>query len=90
MTLVPTTGQADIDENVSESVEIGICFVYGESIREVLHEVFNDKTLPLDAWTKWLVDIPRYVRCDDLAHSLTRRTDRDRFCSPAEIHSILS
>jgi ATP-dependent Lon protease len=55
--LAPAANRADIEENVPESVKTGIRFVYVESVREVLHEVFKDdkvverwrETLPLDA-----------------------------------------
>ena len=55
--LAPAANRADIEENVPESVKTGIRFVYVETVREVLHEVFkHDKVaerwkemLPLDA-----------------------------------------
>ncbi|KAF8873603.1 Lon protease C-terminal proteolytic domain-containing protein [Gymnopilus junonius] len=39
--LAPAANQADIEENVPESVKTGIRFVYVENVNEVLHEVFK-------------------------------------------------
>ncbi|KAI0052260.1 ATP-dependent protease La [Auriscalpium vulgare] len=39
--LAPAANRADIEENVPESVKVGIRFVYVEDVREVLQEVFR-------------------------------------------------
>ena len=39
--LAPAGNRQDIEENVPESVETGIRFVYVENVQEVLHEVFR-------------------------------------------------
>jgi ATP-dependent Lon protease len=39
--LAPAANQADIEENVPESVKTGIRFVYVEDVKEVLAEVFR-------------------------------------------------
>jgi Lon-like ATP-dependent protease len=41
--IAPAANRADIEENVPESVKIGIQFVYVEDVREVLREVFSGK-----------------------------------------------
>ncbi|KAG8832877.1 ATP-dependent Lon protease pim1 [Serendipita sp. 399] len=54
--LAPAANQADIEENVPESVKTGIEFVYVENVLQVLHEVFKGtdlqeklkSTLPLE------------------------------------------
>lgn len=47
--LAPAANRADIEENVPESVKVGIRFVYVEDVREVLHEAFKGE--------KWLENI---------------------------------
>ena len=54
--IAPGANRADIEENVPESVKVGIRFVYVEDVRQVLHEVFKgsevqkgwETTLPLE------------------------------------------
>jgi len=54
--LAPAANQADIEENVPESVKTGIELVYVDNVRQVLHEVFAgsefakklETTLPLE------------------------------------------
>lgn len=54
--LAPAANQADIEENVPESVKHGIEFVYVDNVHQVLHEVFKGEpiterwkeTLPLE------------------------------------------
>lgn len=41
--IAPGANKADIEANVPESVKTGIKFVYVESVKEVLQEVFQDK-----------------------------------------------
>jgi ATP-dependent Lon protease len=43
--LAPAANRADIEENVPESVKMGIKFVYVEDVREVLHEVFRQEPI---------------------------------------------
>ncbi|EKM79001.1 hypothetical protein AGABI1DRAFT_75578 [Agaricus bisporus var. burnettii JB137-S8] len=40
--IAPSANRADIEENVPESVKVGIKFVYVENVREVLEEVFEE------------------------------------------------
>lgn len=55
--IVPLGCRAEIEENVPESVKEGIEFVYVDSVRQVLHEVFKGEeiaerwkeTLPADS-----------------------------------------
>lgn len=39
--IAPAANRADIEENVPESVKEGIRFVYVETVKEVLEEVFR-------------------------------------------------
>jgi Lon-like ATP-dependent protease len=41
--IAPSANRADIEENVPESVKVGIKFVYVENVREVLEEVFEEE-----------------------------------------------
>jgi Lon-like ATP-dependent protease len=43
--VVPLGCRAEIEENVPDSVKEGIEFVYVDSIRQVLHEVFKDEEI---------------------------------------------
>ena len=43
--IAPAANRADIEENVPESVKIGIRFVYVEDVREVLGEVFSGEEI---------------------------------------------
>lgn len=43
--IAPAANQADVKENVPESVKEGIKFVYVENVREVLSEVFGEEQL---------------------------------------------
>ena len=45
MILAPAANQADIEENVPESVKTGVRIVYVESVNEVLHEVFRGEAV---------------------------------------------
>jgi len=51
--LAPIGNQADIEENVPESVKTGIRFVYVESVNEVLHEVFRGEPVT-ERWKETL------------------------------------
>jgi Lon-like ATP-dependent protease len=52
--IAPAANQADIEENVPESVKTGIEFVYVENVRQVLHEVFNGTEIQ----EKWKSTLP--------------------------------
>ncbi|PVF94417.1 ATP-dependent protease La [Serendipita vermifera] len=52
--LAPAANQADIEENVPESVKTGIEFVYVDNVRQVLHEVFKGT----EAQEKWKTTLP--------------------------------
>lgn len=52
--IAPAANQADIEENVPESVKTGIEFVYVENVRQVLHEVFNGTEIQ----EKWKTTLP--------------------------------
>jgi Lon-like ATP-dependent protease len=41
--IAPAANRADIEANVPESVKTGIKFVYVETVKEVLEEVFRDE-----------------------------------------------
>lgn len=43
--IAPAANRADIEENVPESVKVGIKFVYVEDVREVLQEVFGGEAI---------------------------------------------
>ncbi|KAG6877164.1 hypothetical protein C0993_009769 [Termitomyces sp. T159_Od127] len=43
--IAPAANRADIEENVPESVKEGIRFVYVETVKEVLEEVFRDEPI---------------------------------------------
>lgn len=43
--IAPAANRADIEENVPESVKVGIKFVYVEDVREVLQEVFGGEEI---------------------------------------------
>ncbi|KAG8749452.1 ATP-dependent Lon protease pim1 [Serendipita sp. 396] len=52
--LAPAANQADIEENVPESVKMGIEFVYVENVLQVLHEVFKGT----EQQEKWKTTLP--------------------------------
>jgi ATP-dependent Lon protease len=52
--IAPAANQADIEENVPDSVKTGIEFVYVENVRQVLHEVFNGTEIQ----EKWKTTLP--------------------------------
>jgi len=52
--IAPAANQADIEENVPESVKTGIEFVYVENVRQVLHEVFKGTEIH----EKWKMSLP--------------------------------
>ncbi|KIM33559.1 hypothetical protein M408DRAFT_61148 [Serendipita vermifera MAFF 305830] len=52
--IAPAANQADIEENVPESVKTGIEFVYVENVRQVLHEVFQGTEIQ----EKWKTTLP--------------------------------
>jgi len=52
--LAPAANQADIEENVPESVKTGIEFVYVDNVRQVLHEVFDGTEIQ----AKWKTSLP--------------------------------
>lgn len=52
--LAPAANQADIEENVPESVKEGIRFVYVENVKEVLHEVFKEEEKMIERWKETL------------------------------------
>ncbi|KAF9457979.1 Lon protease C-terminal proteolytic domain-containing protein [Collybia nuda] len=47
--IAPAANRADIEENVPESVKTGIRFVYVETVREVLDEVFRGEPI-MERW----------------------------------------
>ncbi|KDQ14889.1 hypothetical protein BOTBODRAFT_145436 [Botryobasidium botryosum FD-172 SS1] len=51
--LAPAANQADIEENVPQSVKTGIRFVYVEDARQVLHEVFQGEKIA-ERWKETL------------------------------------
>lgn len=52
--LAPAANQADIEENVPDSVKTGIEFVYVDNVRQVLHEVFKGTEIQ----EKWKTTLP--------------------------------
>ncbi|KAG6856296.1 ATP-dependent Lon protease pim1 [Tephrocybe sp. NHM501043] len=52
--LAPAANRADIEENVPESVKTGIRFVYVETVKEVLEEVFRGETIS-ERWKETLL-----------------------------------
>ncbi|CAG7849185.1 Lon protease homolog, mitochondrial {ECO:0000255/HAMAP-Rule:MF_03120} {ECO:0000255/HAMAP-Rule:MF_03120}; Flags: Precursor [Serendipita indica DSM 11827] len=52
--LAPAANQADIEENVPESVKTGIEFIYVDNVRQVLHEVFGGT----EVQEKWKTSFP--------------------------------
>ncbi|KAG6887797.1 ATP-dependent Lon protease pim1 [Termitomyces sp. T32_za158] len=51
--IAPAANRADIEENVPESVKEGIRFVYVETVKEVLEEVFRDEVIA-ERWKETL------------------------------------
>lgn len=51
--IAPAANRADIEENVPESVKEGIRFVYVETVKEVLEEVFRDEPIA-ERWKETL------------------------------------
>ncbi|GLB40756.1 putative ATP-dependent serine protease that mediates the selective degradation of misfolded, unassembled or oxidatively damaged polypeptides as well as certain short-lived regulatory proteins in the mitochondrial matrix [Lyophyllum shimeji] len=52
--VAPAANRADIEENVPESVKTGIRFVYVETVKEVLEEVFHDAPI-MERWKEMLL-----------------------------------
>lgn len=51
--IVPLGCRAEIEENVPDSVKEGIEFVYVDSVRQVLHEVFKGEEIA-ERWKETL------------------------------------
>jgi Lon-like ATP-dependent protease len=51
--IAPAANRADIEVNVPDSVKTGIRFVYVETVREVLEEVFRGEPV-MDRWKNTL------------------------------------
>jgi Lon-like ATP-dependent protease len=54
--IAPSANRSDIEENVPESVKVGIRFVYVEDVKQVLHEVFKGEPVA-ERWKDTLPSI---------------------------------
>jgi Lon-like ATP-dependent protease len=52
--IVPAATKSDIEENVPDSVKLGIEFVFVDTVKQVLHEVFKGT----EAEERWKDTLP--------------------------------